>query len=515
MRVESQTLVPAQQLQLVLRIKSSNQAPAQQELPVMVTVPVIDVPVRLQPSPRLLRVRDHETGEFTVSVDNTSSNRPVRLRFSGTDPELAVRYHFDPPVLDVGPATTGSVRVVVVAPKPPPGEDVTRSLTVTANDGTRNVEAPITFQQSASVSAMATLALRVEPSIVRVQDADGANVQIVIDNRQGASGLRLFLEGRDPERAIGFSFNPPMVDVGPGQVQPVTVRLDAWRPQPGQEWTRQFTITASDGRTTVEGSGSLVQASSRAAIELLGIRVEPSVLRLANRRRGMLRATVDNRNGAQPVRVSLRGADPENIIRFAFNPGLVDVPPGQVAASAVTLTAPRPRGGQELTRPFTIMASDGRTETKAEGSLIQSRSASRPAWRIILTLLGAAAMIFGVLLPWRAATGDTGLDLTANMAIDVASRIFRVNLTLGPLAAIANWVSVGAVIILLAFLMVFGLTGPKGGLSRKMAILAILLLIGVFVALAVTGQDFAPARGAFLTLAGCVTGYIGGLLAKR
>jgi hypothetical protein len=511
MRVSSQTLVPAQQFQLVLRILSSNQAPAQQELPVMVTVPVIDVPVRLQPSPRLLRVRDHETGECTVAVDNTSSNQPVRLRFSGTDPELAVRFHFDPPVLDVGPATTGSVRVVMVAPRPAAGEEVTRSLTVTANDGTRNVEAPITFQQSSSVSAMTTLALRVEPSIVRVQDVDGAMVQVVIDNRRGTSALRLFLEGRDPERAIGFAFNPPVVDIGPGQVQPVGVRLDSWRPAPGQEWTRQFTITASDGRTTVEGSGSLVQASSRAAIELLGIRIDPRVLRMANRRKGVLRATVDNRNGAQPVRVSLRGDDPESIIRFTFNPALVDVPPGRVAVSMVTLRAPRPGGGQELTRPFTVMASDGRVETRAEGSVIQSQAARRPAWRIILTLLGAAAMIFGALLPWRG-NGERALDLTANAALAIASRFFRLNVNLGMFGTI---LSAGLLMVAFALLMVFGLTGPNGGLSRKMAFLATLLLVGVFVALAVAGEDFTPARGAFLSLAGCVTGYIAGLLAKR
>ena len=168
-----------------------------------------------------------------------------------------------PAELEVGPATTGAVRVVVVAPIPAPGEEVTRSLTVTANDGSRYVEAPITFQQSASVSAMTTLSLRVEPSIVQVQDTDGAIVQVVVDNRRGQSGLRLFLEGHDPERAIDFSFTPPVVDVGSGQMQPVNVQLASRRPQPGQELTRQFTITASDGRTSVEGAGSLVQASSR------------------------------------------------------------------------------------------------------------------------------------------------------------------------------------------------------------------------------------------------------------
>ena len=228
-----------------------------------------------------------------------------------------------------------------------------------------------------------------------MQDADGAIVQVVVDNRRGQSGLRLFLEGRDAERAIGFTFTPPVVDVGPGQRQSVNVRLDSWRPAPGQEWTRQFTITASDGRMSVEGSGSLFQASSRAAIELLGIRLEPSVLRLANRRRGMLRATVDNRNGAQPVRVSLRGDDPESIIRFIFKPGVLDVPPGRVAATAVTLTTPRPRGGLELTRPFRITASDGRTSVEGSGSLLQASPRARRWWRWLIIVLGIILLILG------------------------------------------------------------------------------------------------------------------------
>ena len=35
--------------------------------------------------------------ECTVAVDNSGCNRPVRLRFSGSDPELAVQFRFEPP----------------------------------------------------------------------------------------------------------------------------------------------------------------------------------------------------------------------------------------------------------------------------------------------------------------------------------------------------------------------------------------------------------------------------------
>ena len=39
-------------------------------------------------------------------------------------------------------------------------------------------------------------------------------------------------------------------------------------------------------------------------------------------------AVVDNRQGAQPVRVSLRGDDLENSLHFAFSPPVLDVAPG-------------------------------------------------------------------------------------------------------------------------------------------------------------------------------------------
>lgn len=57
-------------------------------------------------------------------------------------------------------------------------------MTITALDGNRRVDTGITFQQVASASPMSTLAVRVEPSIVRVQDLDGATLQVMVDNRQ-------------------------------------------------------------------------------------------------------------------------------------------------------------------------------------------------------------------------------------------------------------------------------------------------------------------------------------------
>lgn len=354
---------------------------------------------------------------------------------------------------------------------------------------------------------MSTLALRVEPSIVRVQDADGATLQVMVDNRRGHGGVRIFLDGSDPERAVRATFSPQVVDLGPGQVRAVSLRLDSWRPPPGQEWTRQFTITASDGYTSVDAAGSLVQTSSRAAIEVLGVRLDPSVLRISGRR-GVLRATIDNRNSAQPIRVRMRGDDPENIVRFTFGPGVLDIPPGQVASTTVTLAASRAPAGQQVTRPFAILASDGQSEVQAEGSLIQSSAERRPLARVLLTVLGGLAMIIGVFLPWRAATGQSGVELNADNFMQVLN--FSLNLS-----GFEQLISVGLAILALAALMIFGLTGRSGRLSRLSALAAALLVVGTFIGLAVAGRDIEPAHGAILVFAGCIAGYIGGLLARR
>jgi hypothetical protein len=473
-----------------------------------VIVPILDAPVRLLAQPSLLRVRDRDTAEGSLVVDNSSSNRPVRLRFSGSDPELAVRFQFEPAVFEVGPATSGSMQVAVTASRPEPGREISRILTLTAFDGARRVDALITFQQSTSASPMSTLGVRIEPSIVRVNDVDSVSVQVDLDNRRGQSGIRIFLDGSDPEGAIRFTFSPPVVDLGSGKVAAVFLRLDSWRPPPGQERTRQFTITASDGSTTVDASGSLVQAASRSAMELLAVQLDPSVLRLSSRRHGRLRAMVDNRNGAQPLRVAMRGDDPENIVHFAFAPATLDIPAGQVTATTVTVSAARAPSGQQVSRPFTIVATDGRSEAQAQGSLIQSGADRRPLARVLLTILGALAMIIGVFRPWRAVSRQTGVDLNASSFMQV----FNVNLNL---AGFEQLISVGLAILALAALMIFGLTGRSGRLSRLAALLAALLVIGTFIAFALAGRDIGPAQGAILVFAGCVIGYIGGLLARR
>jgi hypothetical protein len=373
----------------------------------------------LEVEPSQVSVLDSTVGLARVIAENRSDDW-AHVRLKGSNPERIVQVSLASSNLHVPPGGTAQTDARLEAPLPDAGSEVSRTVTFSATDGRRTSTATATFVQVASASSMSTLAVRIEPSIIRVSDVDSATLQVILDNRRGHSGVHIFLDGSDPERAIRFTFSLPVVDLGPGQEVEVFLRLDAWRPPPGQEWTRQFTITASDGYTTVDASGSLVQASSPAMAPLTG----------------------------------------------------------------------------------------HRSEAQAQGSLIQPSAERRPLARLLLTLFGALAMILGVLLPWLAVSDQRGVDLT----VATLAQIFGFSLNL---RGAEYWVSVGLAILALALLMIFGLSGRSGRLSRLSALIAALLLVGTFGAIAVAGGDLGPGRGAILVLAGCIAGYVGGLLARR
>ena len=115
---------------------------------------------------------------------------------------------------------------------------------------------------------------------------------------------------------------------------------------------------------------------------------------------GRLRVHLDNRDGAFPLAARLYGTDPEQVVRFAFRPSTLEVAPGQVGVADVRLSAPRPDGGETLTRPFTVVADDGRGAVDAAGSFVQSAGDRRPLWRVLLTVLGALLVAVGCFRDW-------------------------------------------------------------------------------------------------------------------
>jgi hypothetical protein len=83
----------------------------------------------------------------------------------------------------------------------------------------------------------------------------------------------------------------------------------------------------------------------------------------------------------------------------------------------------------------------------------------------------------------------------------------------------AQSVSAAMIMFVLAVLVIFGLTGRSGRLTRFAAFLGAAFIVLVFVAFAIGGINGGiaawPGQGALLLFAGCILGYVGGLLARR
>ena len=153
------------------------------------------------------------------SSTTAAAARVRRVFLTGRDPERLVRFTFSPPSLDVLPGDIGRARVRLEAPLPEPGQEATRQVTVVAADGNKEIEASGTFVQVTSPKPVETpVALKLEPSLLRVRDNPSGQFQVIVDNRQGIRPRRVTLAGTDPERALGFSFWPPVVEVGQGQI---------------------------------------------------------------------------------------------------------------------------------------------------------------------------------------------------------------------------------------------------------------------------------------------------------
>ncbi len=361
--------------------------------------------------------------------------------------------------------------------------------------------------------------LRAEPSLVRANDLATGACTIVVDNSHGNTWVQVRMSAIDPEGIVEVAWSPPKVQVPPGGQARTEARFAAPPPDPGGEVSRTVTVAAKAHRWTAVTTVTLVQVASRAPMEFLELRLEPTVLRLGGSRRGQLAVTADNRRGARPVELRLRGADTEDLLGFAFHPAALHVGPGQQASAQVTVTAPRTPPGNEVTRAMTIVASDGRNDVRAEGSVIQFASSHRGLARVVLTVLGALFIFFGaVQLPFFATGGLRAVDLSVDRIAGLLAaggyvRALDTEQVPGNLEQVA---SVGLVLMVLAGLVLFGLSGSSGRLTRYAAVLAAVVVVATLVGWAALGDAAGPGAGALVVLlCGCVLAYAGGFLARR
>ena len=520
-------LIPAQQIRVSVRVRSTSHPAIELSELVTVTVPVVDGTLLVKLEPQVVRAKEVAIGAATVTVENRGSNRPVRVTLAGTDPELAIGFAFAPPVLDLPPSGSASAQLHLRAPAAEPGATVSRTFSITVRDGARSVDTTGTFvQESAEVIVDPPAELRLEPSVVRGRDTPLAEMMLIADNRRGRHPVQLQLAGRDPERLVAFLFQPPVLVVPAGATAAARVHLQAPPPEPGGEVTRSLSIVASDGDPAhrLEATGQFVQNSSALVVDPpVGLRLDPEVIRIEGFGNGQTTVAIDNRGGRNPARIALTGFDPERVLRWEFTPPVVDVPPGGWAYARATVGSPRPEGGQQVTRPFTVVASDHDSSVERSGTVVHTAGDPRPWIRVALVVLGAVLMMAGVFTQWLRG-GSPELDLTGAQWTAqrfIAYTTLNSEVTFEPGRPIPEFLtSAGLVITILAVLMLFGLTGTSGRLTRFAALLAVLAVAAFVIAFALLRQpevvgSGAPSVGIFLIVVGAVVGFFGSLVRRR
>jgi hypothetical protein len=520
LEVRSDRLVVAQRLRLRLRLWPESDQRVHSDVEVALVVPRIGGPATIRTEPAVVRLRDAVQGRFTLHVDNRGSNHPRRYALSGSDDEGVVRFAV-PRTVDVPPDGAVTVPVQVTAPPPAAGERSERALTVRATaeppeEGVSPVAVVRLIQETSAAPVEVPVRIRLEPSALRTLDAPVAELQVVVDNRAGNRERLVRLAGRDPERRIGFAFRTAELWVPAGVERATPAQLHAPLPRPGDQVTRAFTVTAVDGRHETEASGTWEQHAAPAPMTTARLTLEPQKVVTRSAGPGRLRVQLDNRAGGSPLSVRLHGTDPERVVRFGFRPDTLHVPPGGVGWADVRISAPRPDGGETLTRPFAVVAEDGRGSVEAEGVYVQSAGDRRPLWRVVLTVLGALLIAVGCFRDWLVRDPDSLLPgvSTITNAVRGAIRIAApADMQEAALLLRTLQPAERTVTLLMSALMVFGLTGAKGRLTRVTGLLVAVIMVALVLFWRSTGLS--PADGALLVALGGVVGFVGGLFVRR
>lgn len=213
--------------------------------------------------------------------------------------------------------------------------------------------------------------LSVEPQLLRLTDRSREKFAIRLDNRGANFPQSFTLSGSDPEGVVRFGFVPSVVQVPAGQVVEVRAHFMAPAAEPGQELSRQLTVTAVNDQGEASATLTVVQHAAPEAQHVpVTVWLSPRELRVRDAVAADFEVHVDNRGGARDAELSLGGRDPARTLTIALHPERLVAPQGQVAVARgrVQLTQPPPRG-ETATCPFTVVATDGVTDVEAAGLL--------------------------------------------------------------------------------------------------------------------------------------------------
>jgi hypothetical protein len=279
------------------------------------------------------------------------------------------------------------------------------------------------------------------------------------------------------------------------------------------------------------------------------LRLDPSVIRQTDQAEAELTVRVDNRRGARDRRLHFFGRDPDGQLRFGFAQQPLHVRAGEQADVRATISAPLPRPGERIERPFSVMCSDGIVESQATGNfgllasappegapqppafvastpsdevgatesqseVARARSKILPILRWALTLLGGVLVVTGAIRPWfsggpsYAVNGLLELPQIIGLnPLDDAETIAKVEQLTQPAGRL--------LVLILAVILLLGLLPTSGRLTVIAGVLAAGLMTGYVVYAMTALTSTGPAYGSILVVAGGALGAIGGLFPKR
>lgn len=190
--------------------------------------------------------RDTQEASYPILVQN-GANAPLQLRFSGSDPEDALWYKFDPFQLVVPPGSQASATLTVKAKRAAAEE---RSLTfhlATQGDylfkgDVRTAAAPRQTSGTFRQRPAARLTVSVHPP--EIEDAERAEFQVRIGN-PGLAPVTVRLAGADASGNLDFHFEPVQLTLAPQSDARARLVVRArTRPEPGQRRVNVFRVTA-------------------------------------------------------------------------------------------------------------------------------------------------------------------------------------------------------------------------------------------------------------------------------
>ncbi|HYJ48694.1 MAG TPA: zinc ribbon domain-containing protein [Microbacterium sp.] len=507
------TMVVAQRVPLTVVVRSMEDAERNATVSVLVTVPPHGPRPTLEARPTLIRLDDAGSGDFSLRLDNRAANYPQTVGMSGSDPEGVVTFAFTPEVVEVPAGAMVEVAVAFTAPQPAPGGQLSRQLTVAATNDEGSITTIVTLVQSTAAALVdAPIRLQVQPSSIRLIDSGLADFEVHVDNRGGHSGVTVALSGTDPERRLSFAFVPARFVAVPGHVTRASGRLRAHLPPRGTSTTHPFTVIASDGTTDVEASASVEITTSAAAMATAELRAHPENLNIGTRVNGEFSIEVDNRRSAEPLNVAFAGRSDDGLVRARFAPPNLAVAPGALGHARMSVSSPHPPARQVGVHRLEILASDGTQSLTASAELTQTGPDRRRPLGRWLVVIGAVLVLVGALvIPWFE---SDGIDLDFGAVYwSVIEALGGSGLTIGSVVALAD-APLRVLLAVLSVAMLFGLAG-KGGLTRKSAILVVLLIVAYLVAVAVAISAFPPLGfGIPIIVVGAVLAYIGGILVR-